>query len=146
MSPCQDVVIPVLFRYFMAASLMRQDFERYISDSASDSSLQDGLVFLATKAGLTMCLWYGMLFVVIEGWQEAALSDPEIDHLLQSPNVDLLRRFRNGIFHFQQHWLDPRLTDFCGTPDGVHWVRMLTSAFRCYFLKEMRRINGFSCE
>jgi Resolvase, N terminal domain len=61
---------------------------------------------------LYMSYWYGGLYVVIEGWQELSLSDAVIDATLQSPNVDLLRRYRNGVFHFQRDYNDERFLAF----------------------------------
>lgn len=144
MARTKDQIIPILFRYFMAASLMSQDFDGYLRDPGEQAHMgDDPMLFLSSKVGLTMCLWYGMLFVVIEGWQEARLSDLAIDNLLLSPNVALLRRFRNGMFHFQKdQWLSTKLSDFCGSNDSVPWVRALTSEFRRYFLAEMKRISG----
>ena len=49
-----------------------------------------------------MSLWYGGLYVVIEGWKELGLSDPHVDDLLRSSNVELLKRYRHGTFHFQR--------------------------------------------
>src|ERR1035438_1862649 len=100
-------MVPVLFRYFMAASLMRQEFDEHLRNEEEQAALgDDPAAFLVSKGGLKMCLWYGMLFVVVEGWREAKLSDPEVDRLLASPNTELLRRFRNGMFHFQKdQWL-----------------------------------------
>jgi len=101
-------------------------------------------MFLVSKGGIHMCLWYGMLYVVIEGWLEAKLSDPEIDRLLASPNVDFLKRFRNGMFHFQKdQWLSPKLSDFMDPKLGsVDWVRSLTSEFRRFLMAEMDRISA----
>lgn len=136
--------IPILFRYSMAASLMRQDFDKHLADP-KDMALvgDDPMKFLVSKAGLKMCLWYGMLFVVIEGWREAKLSDPEVDRLLSSPNTELLRRFRNGMFHFQKdRWLPPKLSDFfVPTNKTVEWVRALTAELRRYLIAEMRKIS-----
>ena len=66
---------------------MSQEFDRHL---AKDTEITDAMVFLASQSGLKMALLYGMLYVVIEGWQELGLSDPEIDQLLKSPNVGLL--------------------------------------------------------
>lgn len=142
--PTKDEMIPTLFRYFMAASLMRQEFDRHMNDPKQGELIgNDPMMFLVSKCGLTMCLWYGMLFVVVEGWEEAGLSDPEIDGLLRSPNVPLLQRFRNGMFHFQrEQWLSPKLSDFCGSPDSVVWVRALTKELHRYFIAEMKRITA----
>jgi hypothetical protein len=134
-----DAVIPVLFRYFMAASLMQQDFDRYLTDPAPPAP-DDPMFFLADKSGVAMCLWYGMLFVVVEGWQGIPdLDDPEIDRLLQS-NVYWLRHFRTGTFHFQWQWLPAKLT--CATPERHQWVRALMAAFRRRLMAEMQRINS----
>src|ERR1700686_4096764 len=100
MNRTKDQMIPVLFRYFMAASLMSQDFDRHLLDPKQQSLIgDDPMRFLVAKSGLVMCLWYGMLYVVIEGWRVAKLSDPEIDQLLASRNVSLLKLFRDGTFH-----------------------------------------------
>ena len=50
--------------------------------------------------------------MVIEGWQELGLADPAVDRLLMSPKVDLLRRYRDGVFHFQPDYFDSRFMDF----------------------------------
>jgi hypothetical protein len=147
MARTKDEMIPILFRYFMAASLMRQDFYKHLKEEprirGKDEAV-DAAMFLVSKGGIHMCLWYGMLYVVIEGWLEAKLSDPEIDRLLASPNVEFLKRFRNGMFHFQKdQWLSPKLSDFMDPKLGsVDWVRSLTSEFRRFLMAEMNRISG----
>jgi len=91
-----------------------------------------------------MCLWYGMLYVMVEGWQKAKLSDPEVDILLASRNTELLRRFRNGMFHFQtDHWLPKKFSAFLDPKNKtVEWVRNLTAGFRRSLMAEMNKINA----
>jgi len=133
---------PSLFRYFMWSSLMREYFDQALANSGTKLDDQDGFLFFSTKPGIFMTYWYGGLYVVIEGWQELGLHEPVIDELLQSPNVDLLRRFRNGAFHFQNAWLDDRLVAFCGAAGSVSWVRALTQRFHDYLTGEMHRRYG----
>jgi hypothetical protein len=98
----------------MAASLMAQEFDKRLADPL-DKAMRGGdpMAFMVSKAGLKMCFWYGTLFVVVEGWKESRLSDPEVDRLLSSPKTELLRRFRNGMFHFQtDHWLPTKFSSF----------------------------------
>jgi len=45
------------------------------------------LLFLFTS------YYHSALYVVVEGWQDLDLSDTEIDRLLASDNVGLLKRF-----------------------------------------------------
>jgi hypothetical protein len=81
-----------------------------------------------------MSLWYGELYVVIEGWKELGFSDPTVDALLSSPNVELLKRYRNGAFHFQKDYFDDRFLDFMRGDAAVKWVSNLNQAFGSYFL------------
>jgi hypothetical protein len=89
---------------------------------------------------LYMSYWYGGLYAVIEGWKELQLSDGVINRLLTSPNVELLRRYSNGVFHFQRHYHDQRFQQFMtqGT-DEVAWVRALDEQFGRYFLEQINR-------
>ena len=84
-----------------------------------------------------------MLYVVVEGWQEAQLSDPEVDRLLASPNVEFLRRFRNGMFPFQKdQWLSTKLSDFMSPKLGsVDWVVSLTDELRRFLMAEMNKLG-----
>ena len=77
---------------------------------------------------------------MIEGWKSLKISDTIIDELLESPNVKLLRRYRNGVFHFQPNYNDERFHEFMaqGT-DEVAWVRSLNEQFGRYFLERRKR-------
>jgi hypothetical protein len=71
-----------------------------------------------------------------EGWLEFRLEDATIDGLLASPNVALLRRYRNGVFHFQRRYFDTRFVGFVQAgEDVVTWVRELNVQFGRFFLE-----------
>jgi hypothetical protein len=89
-----------------------------------------------------MSYWYGMLYVVIEGWRELKLSDPTIDPLLQSPHVHLLRRYRNGVFHFQEKYWSDKVIGFVGTPESGRWIRELHEAIGEFLLVRVREANS----
>ena len=147
MSRTKDELIPILYaRYYTAALFMRDTFGQCLADPKEQHLIGDPrlgpFIFPSTKTGLAMGLWLGTLYVVVEGWQEAKLSDPEIDRLLTSANVPLLRRFRNGMFHFQgDEWLSTKLSNFAHSPDSVPWTDTLMKEFGRYFFTEMERIN-----
>src|SRR5689334_9532882 len=133
MPKTKDQLIPYLHKYFMTASLMAQEFDRHLADPKQHKfrdAAEEGMMFLVSKAGLKMALWYGSLYVVVEGWHEIGMSDPEVDQLLKSPNTKLLKGVRNSVFHFQKYWLDDRLAKFFASTDSVAWVRALTEALR----------------
>jgi len=75
-----------------------------------------------------MCYWYGSLNVVVDAYDEIMLSDPVVDRLLAHPRGfrNLLRRYRNGVFHFQESLLDRRLRDLLEEGAAhAYWVRAL---------------------
>ena len=96
------------------------------------------LGFMLHDPGIFMSYWYGALYVVVEGWQDLKLSDPEVDRLLNSPNVDLLRRFRNSVCNYQNSYFSDKFMNFTNADDAVPWVHDLTNAIGAYF----RRLAG----
>lgn len=121
-----------LHRYFIWANRMRHHFDTLLDLVRGDLSDQHFI-----EATLYMSYWYSGLYVVIEGWKELGLHDPSIDALLMSPNVDLLRRYRNGTFHFQSNYMDSRFRQF--VEEGIEpatWVRELNQQFGRFFLQK----------
>ena len=102
---------------------------------------------MGTKAGLEdietfmyMSFWYGELYVVVEGWRRLTLADAIVDALLEdSEMVELLRRYRNGTFHYQANYWDDRFINFIKVGRrSATWVRKLNRALGAYFLREFR--------
>jgi hypothetical protein len=129
-----------LHRYFIWANRMRTHFDQILDRvSTSNPDISSGAwQYPGTteiESFLYMSYWYAALYVVIEGWQELNLSDNVIDDLLNSQYVDLLKRYRNGVFHFQRDYHDQRFNDFMSEGDDVvTWVRSLNEQFGRYFL------------
>ncbi len=92
--------IITLHRYFIWANKMRTDFDALL---AQRNPVIEDENKLNIESNIYMSYWYGGLYVVIEGWLNLKLSDPVIDSLLNSDNVGLLKRYRNGVFHFQKN-------------------------------------------
>jgi len=85
------------------------------------------------RPDMYMCLWYGVLNVVAEGYEELGLTNPEVDKLLSQPERDLLRRFRNAVFHPTSH-KDRRLEEMVRAGEQSRaWVDSLTDAMAAYF-------------
>lgn len=128
--------IVTLHRYFIWADRMRLHFDDVLRLTSANPVLKG---FVKKKEGidtfLYMSLWYATFYVLIEGWQKLKLSDPKIDEYLQSKNVDLLRRYRNGVFHFQHKYFDSRFLELMENGDDiVNWVRGLRDEFSRWFI------------
>jgi hypothetical protein len=143
-----DNLIPVLYKYYMTMSLARQEFYSYLNKpdgvprpDADDA--QNGMEFLFSKAGIMMSYWYGMLWVVIDGWEQTGLSDSEIEELLKSPGKrKQLSDFRNSLFHFQKELLPAKQQPLFADRSFVSWVTALSDAFKNHLIAEMRRISA----
>ena len=78
---------------------------------------------------------YAGMYVVIEGWRELKLYDSEIEELLKSPYVEELKRYRNGMYHFQRNVFDDRFIKFLsGDTDSAEWIIKLNKAFGRWFI------------
>src|SRR3989344_829781 len=131
--------IITLHRYFIWADRMRVHFDYILRNSKPASSK-----LLQKKEGidtfLYMSLWYGMFYVLIEGWRKLRLTDEKIDNLLKSKNVDLLKRYRNGVFHFQKEYYDEHFMKLMAEgQDIANWIRNLRDEFSRWFLN----IHGY---
>lgn len=82
----------------------------------------------------TLAVFYGLLYVVVEGFLELKLVDDRIAELLkQEQYTDQLRRFRNSVFHYQKDPFDKRLIEFLDAKDSDIWGKALHRAFAEFF-------------
>lgn len=127
--------IDSLHRYYIWANRMRVHFDEILEDDSKDKKIRD------IETNMYMSVWYGLLYVVIEGWQKLKLSNKVIDDLLRSDNVQLLKRYRHGTFHFQKRYDDVRFQDFFEKDGTPEWVRSLNKEFGRWFLDELRIVR-----
>ena len=131
-----------LHRYFIWADRMRVHFERFLSTGRSE--YDQSTKHKDLEALLYLSYWYASMYVVIEGWKELGLSDPEVDALLESENVQLLKRYRNGVFHFQTDYLDDRFFGFMEAQGTVSWIRSVRESMSRFFLGAFDDSKGTS--
>ena len=140
--------IVALHRYYCWTTLMKRDFEAALLKgdylpSESESPLIAPWKMMAGECGMYMSYWYGGLYVVCEGWQELGQTGAEVEKHLADPNLQLLKRYRNGAFHYQKDYFDARFMDFQAAQDSVPWVRGLSLALGGWFL-DWYRARGMS--
>jgi hypothetical protein len=122
-----------LYKYFIWADSMKTAYENFL-----DRNLREIIPVAKFEAeyNLFISYWFASLYVVIEGWHELNLKDKAIDSLLKSPNVKLLRRYRNGVFHFQRDYFDERFMGFLRDGVGrIEWVQGLHGEFERFFVE-----------
>lgn len=129
--------VHTLHRYFIWSDRMREHYKSTLGTGKIDVASENGISTL-----LYMSYWYASLYVVIEGWKELKSHDQPIDRLLENKQyVDLLKRYRNGIFHFQKKYFDERLMNFIkeGEKTAI-WAKSLHNEFSRYFLNYFKSV------
>jgi len=130
--------ISSLHRYYLWANFMRTQFDEVLIKSKVDKEFDaEGI-----NKFMFMSFWYGELYVVIEGWNNLQLTDKTVDALLaESDMVNLLKRYRNGTFHYQRSYFDSRFIDLMSEDRTVKWIRKLNNALGAYFLRQFKVIS-----
>ncbi len=117
-------------RYLYWANLSKERFDELLESYASPDEIPSGEYFAHSSQ------WFASLHIVIEGWCSLKLDDQAIGKLLSEFDAlqDLLRRYRNGVFHFQPNLLDSRFTELAkSTYNWTLWIRLLHDEFVRYF-------------
>lgn len=129
--------VNILHRYFIWANRMRIYFDEVLKKHTEGKIDEHRF---GIESMMYMSLWYGLLYVVVEGWESLKLNDAVIDELLKSSNTDLLKRYRNATFHYpkKRQYHDDRFEKFFKEQTTVEWVRKLNSEFSRYFLDVLK--------
>jgi hypothetical protein len=133
--------LAVLHKHWVTADSISYHLRQSVNSGVPPSGLPEPQAELAqqlsTMAGIAV--WYSLLYVVIEGYQELNQHDEAIDELLARGDfADKLRRFRNATFHFQAEPLPEKLMAFLTAQDSEKWIRALDKAFRHFFERRLR--------
>lgn len=130
-----------LHKYFIRANKMRTDFDNLHTQTHENKMPESQpMNQWNIECELYMSFWYAGVYVIIEGWRELQLADRRIEELLNHENyVELLRRYRNGIFHFQKEYFDQRLANvWMEKEEFVQWIRTLNKELGRYFLERCK--------
>jgi hypothetical protein len=129
-----DKEVHALHRYLIWSIHMREEALRLNAADNVPEDITEKRLWLI-RPFMWISLWLALLYVVAEGYQDLGLSDLAIDDMLASPNVDLLRRFRNGAFHYQRDYFDPRFRNVISSAEVQDWAVRLHDEFRRFFLE-----------
>jgi hypothetical protein len=127
-----------LCRYIFWADILRAQFETTLARDRPELERQLETKQITFKPNLLesemyMFLWFGVLYVVIEGWPTLKLNEPRITELLRSRFKDLLRNFRHTTFH-PEDYDDARIQSLVATgQESIDWARKVTLEFKTFF-------------
>lgn len=144
--------VHTLHRYFLWTCRMKNEFQTQVRNSENPPIDPTDINFRLwfSSVFLPFCHWFASLFVVVEGYEELCQKDPCLKDLrinaLLSDTVhrDLLRRFRNGVYHYQSNYFDDRLREFT-KEKPAEWASDLHDAFSAFFIRQYNE-NGLSVD
>ena len=134
----QNKIAVNLYRYVFWADMLRAQFERILARDRQELErrLQTEQITFEPKlleSEMYICLWFGVLYIVIEGWPTLKLNEPGIKKLLRSRFKDLLRNFRNATFH-PDDYDDARIQALVASgQETIDWARKVTLEFKSFF-------------
>ena len=123
-----------LRRYYLWANEFRVCFYRCVTAARAQGIKPDELGRADLAAGASsqyLSFWLAALHVVTEGWEDAGLTNVSVGRLLEhTENRKLLKRYRNGVYHFQRSLTDKRFGDLLSRGQAiVPWVVELHDEF-----------------
>jgi|GEM_PF-1036526 len=117
-------------RYLYWADLMQRQWDKFMTEKGADAREA-----IPEWLGVSS-YWAASLYVVIEGWERTKFKDSVVDALLGVSNYkDVLRRLRNGTFHYQSVLISEKVVGFFQSPDVTLWLHFLHEEF-CRWLRD----------
>ncbi|GEM_PF-2955139 len=116
-------------RYLHSADLHRRHYLAWRESKFQSDEMEAGWELIALQSA-----YYASLWVVVEGWPQGPLSDRSVDELLAAnPRyLDLLKRYRNSVFHYQPSHIEIHKKQFGLYAEGEsawQWVFLLHCEF-----------------
>lgn len=133
-----------LHAYFTRASSIREVLMRMpqVFDATHGAAAPESLrpMLLAFEAHNVLAVFYGLMFVVIEGLQDCNVKDEKLEELFASEHLDRFRRFRNAIFHFQPTFpVSAKQFDFMVEADSEKWAQSVWRELNRWFSNNVAR-------
>lgn len=128
-----------LYKHWYIADSVKQFITASVPHDVS-LEMPENMLALAQmhSSFMRLSVWYALLYVVIEGYREIGKKDDAIDKLLSDePLVDMLRRFRNAMFHYQADPFSQKLLDFLQAEKSTEWPRHINAEFKAFFEREL---------
>lgn len=128
----------ILHRHWMWANICRISFDKELLKIMNQDQAVNlnPACFFADRAGAFMCMWYGLLYSVLEEIINRELSIGGLE--CSGDIIDDLRLFRNAVFHPQKKYWTDKIIKLMENKDSATRIRQIHSALCSFFLKEIQ--------
>ena len=87
---------------------------------------------------LAVSAWYGLLYVVVEGYERLGVQDEAIDVLLADEvRTSNLRQFRDAVFQYQEDPLSDAMIDVILDMAFDAWANSLNRHFKAFLEQQL---------
>lgn len=106
--------------------------ERDIFKCGNDNQI---IAILFMSSMNEMYIFYAFVYTVLEGCLNAKITSDQISNLISDEQkVNMLKRFRNAVFHVQKEMQSEKIFDFIESPETEIWIEHLHLAIEQAFL------------
>ena len=128
-----DLKLVSLHKHWLTADAIKEFIPKKVGGAGNIPKEIEPLAELWSMT-LRLSVFYGLLYVVVEGYKSLRVSNQAIDNLLKKTTyVDALRRFRNATFHYQKKPISEKTLFFFEMEKSEIWTKELHFAFKKYF-------------
>lgn len=123
----------------MWANIIKIEFDKQLAKMNRNEKI-DPNRFFADRLGAYMCIWYSLLYCVLDEIIKSGVDIPglHVDYDI----LDKLRKFRNAVFHPQPEYFSSMLFKLIKESNSALEIRSIHSALGNFFLQEMKRKIG----
>jgi len=116
-------------RYLCWAEMLYARFARFAKGDPDMKNVKN-----TWRAFALFSQWLASLYVLVEGWEHLGVTDAGLDKLLSGQAApgyrDLLRRYRNAVFHYKPRLAEVRFAEFVREgPEVALWAMRLHRQF-----------------
>ena len=99
--------ISIIHRHWIWANTINLLFHNEVLKLNKPASNNDYVKLFISPYGAYMCIWYGLLFAILEALKEEKITIPDIQNDIDDI-YNSLRHFRNAVFHAQKKYWSPK--------------------------------------
>jgi len=132
-----------LHRYYIWSNRMWENYRESVKFvESAPSNHQEKAGALSTHVFMHFSYWMASLYVVVEDWSKYGINDPAVTELLKSKHLAKMKRYRNGVFHFQKKYYNVKFEEFLKEGSEIaDWSYKLHRAVGDAFLKWFQEIG-----
>lgn len=124
-----------IYRQWIWADHLRSYFGAALPEKELDLSGN----FTIEPYWMFMCLWYGVLFSVLEALREIKVNVPEVQEDINQM-YPILKKYRNAVFHVQEDYWPDKWRNLILDDTSAEKIHLIHKKVGIFLLKNLAKI------